>query len=422
MVRIAHLADLHLGSWRDPDLKLLGIEALRKAVDDILSHGVEFVIIAGDLFHTALPSIDIVKEAVRQLKRLRDNGIAIYAVPGSHDYSPTGKTMLEVLEESGLLTIVSRAEDTNNGLRLREYRHGVFSLYGMPGRALGLEKSYYKELVQPALQEDRINIFVMHSGILELLPKQLSMLEAVSISDLPRGFDYYASGHIHRPGVHNLKGYLIGFPGPLMPDNFQELEELGIGGYYLIYINEEGKGERFVVNNKEIYVEYRPIMVKNVITISIDCTGLTPGEVNERVIEELESKELFDSIVLLRLQGVLASGRISDIDFNRFAKIAEGRQAYKLLRNTSKLEQQEYREISVEKKPVQEIEKELIDANIGKHIELFDKDKEKRIINELMVILGSERGEEEAKTSYEDRVIESAMKKIDEELELPKDS
>jgi hypothetical protein len=91
-MKFAHAADMHIGGWREPKLSILGIQALEKAVSEWISLDVDFVIIAGDLFNTSLPSIDYIKETVRQLKRLKEKEISVYIIPGSHDYSPTCST------------------------------------------------------------------------------------------------------------------------------------------------------------------------------------------------------------------------------------------------------------------------------------------------------------------------------------------
>ncbi|MFT4313397.1 MAG: DNA repair exonuclease, partial [Candidatus Woesearchaeota archaeon] len=102
-VRFIHIADCHLGSWRDEKLRQVSQDSFEYVISQALSRKVDFVIIAGDLFNTALPSIDILKFAVTQLQKLKDAQIPVYAIAGSHDYSASGKTMLEVLKKAALL-------------------------------------------------------------------------------------------------------------------------------------------------------------------------------------------------------------------------------------------------------------------------------------------------------------------------------
>ena len=97
-MRFAHMADLHIGGWRDPLLRDIPLQAFAKACNICIREKVDFILLAGDIFNTSLPSIDSLKGMVKQLKRLREQGIPVYIVPGSHDYSPSGKTMLLNIE------------------------------------------------------------------------------------------------------------------------------------------------------------------------------------------------------------------------------------------------------------------------------------------------------------------------------------
>jgi len=97
-MKFAHLADCHIGSWRDPKLKDISTIAFQKAIDKCIEESVDFILISGDLFNTSLPRIDNLKTVVGTFKQLKDKNIPVYIIPGSHDYSPSGKTMLDVLE------------------------------------------------------------------------------------------------------------------------------------------------------------------------------------------------------------------------------------------------------------------------------------------------------------------------------------
>src|SRR3989344_5361401 len=107
-MKFAHMADCHIGSWRDPKLKDTSTLAFSKAVDKCIRENVDFILIAGDLFNTSFPRLDNLKSAVSSLNKLKEKGIPVYIIPGSHDYSPSGKTMLDVLEEAGMFVNVVR--------------------------------------------------------------------------------------------------------------------------------------------------------------------------------------------------------------------------------------------------------------------------------------------------------------------------
>ena len=101
-MRFAHFSDCHLGSWRYPELQELNFQSFRKAVDTSIKEKVEFVLIAGDIFDSAYPPIEILKESFSEFRRLKEAGIPCFIIAGSHDYSASGKSFLDVLEKGGL--------------------------------------------------------------------------------------------------------------------------------------------------------------------------------------------------------------------------------------------------------------------------------------------------------------------------------
>ena len=57
---------------------------------------VNFVLIAGDIYHTATPSIKTQVEFIRRLKTLCINDVAVLMIPGNHDV-PTSKAKAHAL-------------------------------------------------------------------------------------------------------------------------------------------------------------------------------------------------------------------------------------------------------------------------------------------------------------------------------------
>ena len=93
-----HIADSHLGGWREDRMRNLNRNSFEYVMNYTIKVKPDFLLIAGDLFNTSIPSLDEIKFATRLLKKVKDSGIRIYYIAGSHDYSPSGKTMLDVLE------------------------------------------------------------------------------------------------------------------------------------------------------------------------------------------------------------------------------------------------------------------------------------------------------------------------------------
>ncbi|MCX6711184.1 MAG: DNA repair exonuclease, partial [Candidatus Woesearchaeota archaeon] len=144
-MKFAHMADCHIGAWREPKLREANLQAFFRAIDICIKEKVDFILISGDLFNTAFPGIDGLKEVVLKLMELKDAGIPAYVVPGSHDFSPSGKTMLDVLENARLFTNVFRGKVENGLLKLKftEDRKTGAKITGILGRRGLLEQSYY---------------------------------------------------------------------------------------------------------------------------------------------------------------------------------------------------------------------------------------------------------------------------------------
>ena len=113
-MKFAHIADSHLGSWRQPELQKLNLDSFKIAIDSCIKEELEFILFTGDLFDSAFPPIEILKETFAEFRKLKEAGIKSYVIAGSHDYSVSGKTFLDVLEKAGFCEIC-KFEETNEG-------------------------------------------------------------------------------------------------------------------------------------------------------------------------------------------------------------------------------------------------------------------------------------------------------------------
>lgn len=96
MIRLLHLADLHLGR----PFQMLGEKgaaqrraleaALTRAVDFAIEQRVHLMLVAGDLFDSAKPSPATLQVVSRELRRLEDGRIRTAVVAGNHDAGDDG--------------------------------------------------------------------------------------------------------------------------------------------------------------------------------------------------------------------------------------------------------------------------------------------------------------------------------------------
>ena len=395
-MKFAHIADSHLGAWRQPELEELNLKSFQKAIEICIQEKVDFILFTGDLFDTSFPSIEILKETFSEFKKIKDTGIKSYMIAGSHDYSVSGKTFLEVLERAGFCELAKFYEDKDsNEIILKPLKHETFQIYGYPGKKSGLEIQDLKKIKINESFESNFRILMAHTTIKEVtgnLP-----IDSIPINELPKA-DYYALGHIHMDFNEELNGKPIVYGGPTFPNNFKELQELKHGFFYIVEVEGYTK-----VTKKEI-------KLKDTIFIELEIGDALTG--TQKILGELQKQDLKDKIILLKLYGTIKKGKNSDINFKEIQEYIEKQEAYSFLKNTSKLEQAKS-EMQVE---LQTKEKEKIEEVLIKKYEIENPSELNHFILPLMEALDKDKQEGETTTTFEKRILSEMNKVLGVEL------
>jgi len=380
-------------------MKNMSLVAFETAIDKCIEENVDFIIIAGDLLDTSLPGVDVLSRAAAIFHKCREAGIPVYLIAGSHDYSPTGKTMLSVFENAGLVIDVAKYEEDGEKLRLKftiDVKTGT-KITGIFGRKGSLEIDSFKKINIP--EEGGDKVFVFHCGIDEHNAMMGSRYVPVSL--LPGGFDYYATGHIHIKKVYETVRGLVAFPGPLFPTSFDELENYD-SGFYIV--------EK---NGKDVDVSWRSVKLFDTLLLEKDATDKTPNELEGSVIDALEAASLTNTVVLVKLHGVLKNGKPSDIDFKLIASKASDLGAIIMKKNISKLSSSEMEEVAVENiANLDELEKKII-AEHADHMQLLGKKDIGNILLSLMNVMKEEKGEDETNVTYEEKIKENTKRLLE---------
>jgi len=382
MVKFAHLADVHLGGWKQKQIQELNFESFKMAIDTCIKSKVDFVLIAGDLFDSAYPPIEVLKEAFAQFKRLKDEKVPCFLVAGSHDYSITGKTFLDVLEKAGFCKNVANFEEDGDSIVLNPSLFSGAAIYGYPGRMASLEIENLKR-VKLNDAPGMFRIVMLHTTIDKA--KGDLPIDSVNTDSLPPA-DYYALGHLHMDFQYENFVY----PGPIFPNNFQELEGLKYGRFYIIDTESQNPLKKIELKIKEC--AYFEINLKN----SLEAT--------EKIISEINKKDIENKIVLLRVSGELENGKISDIKFSQIEEFVKKKGAYFLLKNTHDLKTKEL-ELDIEVKNTENVEEDSINLYSEKNPCEFNK-----FIPFLMESLSLEKQEGEKSEVFSKRLIDSAKK------------
>lgn len=306
-MKLAHLADLHLGfrqfdrqtskgtNQREADVA----EVFRRAVDDLLEQRPDLVVIAGDLFHSVRPTNAAILFCFQQLQRIRQGlpKTPVVIVAGEHDTprsTETG-TILRLYEALG----VSLAVDVPRRFVFPELDCAVLAV---PHQALS-------QAERPALRPEpggpTLNVLVTHGehgglgeerGTIEYGGASLSR-EALA----PEKWDYIALGHYHTAQAIATNAWYAGSLEYLPPNPWGQLQD------ELARDQKKKKGERgkgyLLVELPGARVTFRPIAPsrRHLDLEPIRAAGLNAKELDAQIAARLNGVKpsIDDQIVRL---------------------------------------------------------------------------------------------------------------------------
>lgn len=384
MVKFAHIADCHIEGWKNRGLTEVNFESFKYAINKCISEKVDFILIAGDLFDNSYPSIETLTRVFSELNNVRNAGIKVYLIYGSHDVSVSNRTFLSVLESAGLCTSVINYEEQEDGrIKLIPFFHGDIAIYGYPGKKNSLEMEELKRTyIEPI---DNFSILMLHTTIKDVVGT--IPMKSILKDELPI-VNYYALGHIHKRFELKHNNGLFVYPGPTFPNNFNELEELECGSFNIVE-----------VDNDEIKTQNILIPTNEVIKIEIEITNAYTAVA--KILKEIRDIDFMDKIVLLRLNGQLTSGKRSDIKFKEIEDILISKGAIKLLTNNTRVKSIAIRNIKAAAAEALDVDFEL---SLQK---MFDENKTGfgKYFPQFIDALSTEKKSGETKAKFADRLV-----------------
>jgi DNA repair exonuclease SbcCD nuclease subunit len=380
--------------------------------------GADFVLISGDLFHVGIPDLGVVNSSLKSMMRLQERGIPIYAIYGSHDYTPNGTSVIDILNTAGVLTNVFRPSFSEGRLKLGvtvDEKTGA-KLTGVSARKVGLEGKYFDVLDREALEkEEGFKVFLFHSGLTELRPEHLREMNTVSLNSLPRGFDYYAGGHIHQRGEYDLEGFRnVVFPGPLFTGHGADLEATAMGerrGVYFVEFDQRVESKRFV-----------PIGGLDGVFREYDLTGMSAKEARDRVASDLAGVQVEGKLVVIRAYGELAGGKVSDVGLAEIRSSIASKGAVHVYLNRHSLKSREPSEAAAAGQDPSAVERTLFTREVGR-VRVASKrlqgEKGASAGMELLRVLRQQPKLGESKRDYSARMTSAGEKILGLEVEAP---
>jgi DNA repair exonuclease SbcCD nuclease subunit len=410
-MRFAHIADCHLGAFNDTYLRKTNLNAFNTALDRCLEKNVDFIIIAGDLFDRASPDMNILNDAVKKIKCVNEAGIPVYLIYGSHDFVANETSIIDVLGTAGLFSKVVKSSYNEKQQIKIEFtldKKTSAKIVGLSGRRGGLDEKYYQQLDTLHLEKEKgFKIFVFHNAIAEFKPAHLSEMASIPASYLPKGFNYYAGGHVHERFEKRIdNNSMLVFPGALFGADFRDLEysETNKRGFYIVDFE-----------NNTLEVDFCPIEMCKVIVIKYDVSNKTPIEANLELNKLVDGVDVQNKIVLLKVYGKLGSGKASEIKLDIIAEKITSRGAITVKTNKASLIARETPATRVIGATREEIEKKILveylaeyEKNIKQGDGMLYGDSGAKLWKELIVQLKEKR--DEKKKEYEDIIKKRACK------------
>ena len=291
-LRFIHTADIHLGkTYRSSDIEVTRYEdffgMFSGIVEKAVSEHVDFMLIAGDLFHTAQILPRTFARTIETLQPLKDAGIPCIAVEGNHDWIHRHDSIswMEALSQMGYINLL-RPSRTDDGAYCFEKfdkdlgAGGCISIKGINIYGVGYIGSQAGSHVARIVDAIRTknNILLFHVGIWSYSPVEIGNMRAEEALPLSEMFDYVALGHGHKPyTVETPEGRTYAYnPGSAECVNFGE--ERFRKGYYIVEVD-EGNGYRH-----EFYeTSPRPMLVMNINLDGAKCADEALERLEQRI-------------------------------------------------------------------------------------------------------------------------------------------
>lgn len=215
-ISIMHISDTHLGNRqygiaeREQDVYTVFDEA----IDVALKEHVDLVIHTGDFFDSVRPPAQAFRQAILSLRKLKEKNIPVVAILGDHDIPRRRMlpppVLLEELKEALDFKVVGLKDPEKVRIRTK---HGEVLVAGVtaqrgPARRQRLLDIFKKLALVPS---DKPTILMLHQTLHEVGTPDFD----IELGELPRGYSYYAMGHIHLFKTFMLGDSAVVYPGSI---------------------------------------------------------------------------------------------------------------------------------------------------------------------------------------------------------------
>ena len=288
-MKFIHTGDIHWGMFPDSDKPWSRdrAQAIKESFEEIIrlarEKDVDFLLIAGDLFHRQPLARDL-KEVNYLFSTIPS--VRVVLIAGNHDRIQANSALMSFTWCSNVTFLMNRE------LESVIFKDCNTEIYGF---------SYYSaEISEPVLDEleiadnGRIQILLAHGGDNSHVPMNKNVL-----SSYP--FSYIALGHIHKPQVLlEKRAAFCGSPEPL------DKTETGPHGVFF--------GEIDSASRQVTTLKFLPICRSQYISLAVSVTPKTTnGELAARISHEIQSRGL-QHIYRFIIRGMRDPDIVFDLD------------------------------------------------------------------------------------------------------------
>ncbi|MDW7681772.1 MAG: metallophosphoesterase, partial [bacterium] len=292
-MKIIHISDTHLGfseyfkidpvsgiNQREQDF----YNAWNYVVDEIIRQRPDFVVHAGDLFHSSRPVNRAIAVALEGIQKISDAGIPFVAISGNHS-TPKIRATGSIFESISLLPNVFASFRS----QYEKFLVNGCAIHCVPHCSLTeeLERAFQSIQVD---SDNLFNILITHGAWAGNRQFSMGEFNEQHIQDPEINqklkFDYIALGHYHK---HlKIKPHAV-YSGATERTSF----------------NEAGNSTGFVMVDLEtLTIEYHETPSRPMIRLAaVDCSDLNSQDIYAQ-LEKLSTPQLTDALVTLHLNNV----------------------------------------------------------------------------------------------------------------------
>lgn len=294
-MRFIHIADVHLGarpdkglSWEDERAQEIW-DSFDRVLETAAEKKVDFLLIAGDLFHRQ-PLKRELKEVNYRFEKLYPARIVMIA--GNHDYIGENSYYRDFKWADNVYFFKSQK------LSCLYFEDKQAYIYGLSYEHYEITEPLY-DRVRP-VSKPGCHILLAHGGDEKHIPIGQGLFSA--------GFDYIALGHIHKPEI--LRADSAAYAGALEPI---DRNDTGSHGYV------EG-----VFEDGELHIQFVPSAKREYIHLPVRMDSRMPWAMAADIVKDEIERRGSENIYKLILGGFLAPDVTPDYRLlERLGRIAE---------------------------------------------------------------------------------------------------